>query len=135
MIRWLSILYLELGKKTIISFAFHRSFWRYNSSRYSFEDDLAHATWSISFHQQTPSRTTQYIVNKFWRQMNFFDNLESNEINELKEAMEIKEKPLGKYLRRKLLEFYWSKNSKTISLGYWWRKNHCLLFEAKEITL
>tara|TARA_B100001989_G_scaffold252787_1_gene236210 strand:- start:469 stop:3207 length:2739 start_codon:yes stop_codon:yes gene_type:complete len=74
------------GRKPLLVLHFIDLFKDTDSLRYSFEDnDFAHATWSISFpptkkHQEA----TQYFVNKTWRQMNFFDNLESNELIELK---------------------------------------------------
>ena len=56
------------------------------SSRYSNDkDDFAHATWSISFPPTKYNQDeTEFIVNKTWIQNNFFDTLESNDMNELR---------------------------------------------------
>ena len=74
------------GRKPLLVIHFIDLFKNKESSRYSNDkDDFAHATWSISFPPTKYNQDeTEFIVNKTWIQNNFFDTLESNDMNELR---------------------------------------------------
>ena len=74
------------GRRPLLVIHFIDLFKDRESSRFSSDkDDFAHATWSICFPPtKYDQEQTEYIVNKVWRQTNFFDILETNDLNDLR---------------------------------------------------
>ena len=79
-------IFRKKGRKPLLVIHFIDLFKERGNPRYANDmDDFAHATWSISFPPtKYEQEQTEYIVNKTWRQTNFFDILETNELNDLK---------------------------------------------------